>query len=144
MFAFSGYDPGMTQDKKQAAKAARELLLADRLPVIEELAEAHAKLDTLRQRENEARDARAAGEREVRERYADAQAKGWTSHELSQLGYAAPRKRSGGSSPRQGGAEANGDRSTASAPPSPSARTATAPATPPAAASTTSAGASDE
>jgi hypothetical protein len=59
----------MTQDKKSATKAARELLLGDRLPVIERLAEAKGKLVTLQDREAEARAARRAGEDEVREQY---------------------------------------------------------------------------
>jgi hypothetical protein len=103
----------MTQEKKSATKAARELLLGDRLPVIERLAEAKGKLVTLQDREVEARSARRAGEDEVREQYDAALKKGWSSSELRSLGFAPPRKRRGSSPARP----QNGHRPAPSSPP---------------------------
>lgn len=86
---------GMAQDKKVAAKAARDMLLAERVPVVEELAEAASQLDAAQAKEAEARAATQAAKDALRARYDDALKKGWTSDELRQLGYAPPRKRSG-------------------------------------------------
>jgi hypothetical protein len=97
----------MTQDKKTATKAARELLLGDRLPVIERLAEAKARLTSLKDKEAEARTARLTGEDEVREQYDAAVKKGWSSGELRSLGFLPPRKRRDSSAARS----TNGHRS---------------------------------
>ncbi|TKG61540.1 ANIS5 family metal-binding protein [Prauserella endophytica] len=83
----------MAHDKKSAARAARELLLQERLPVIESLAEAARKLETLQEREAQARTARRKGEDEVREQYEAAVRTGWDPAELRRLGFTAPRKR---------------------------------------------------
>lgn len=93
MFTVPRYAAGMAQDRKSAARAARELLLSDRLPVIEDLAEAKSKLATLADREAKAREAREQGEDEMRARWEAALRKGWTKRELRGLGFEEPVKR---------------------------------------------------
>ncbi|WP_147263877.1 hypothetical protein [Prauserella sp. PE36] len=83
----------MTQDKRAAARAARELLLNARLPVIDELSAALRRVERHAEREAEARAATIAAEEQAREVYASALRAGWSSEELRKLRLMPPPKR---------------------------------------------------
>lgn len=81
-----------TETKRAVTKAARDLLLGNRLKVIEALTDARTALDAALERERKATEDRVNAEADVRAAFAEAGQAGWTSKELRQLGFEAPRK----------------------------------------------------
>lgn len=76
---------------KDAAQRARDMLLGDRIPAIENLAAAHKEVDKIDERIERERSARADAVQTVRTRYEEAQQVGWSTRELRQLGFSPPR-----------------------------------------------------
>lgn len=79
------------ESTKDVTARAREMLLGDRIPAIEHLAAAHAEVDKIDQRIERERAARTEALQTVRTRYEEAQKAGWSTRELRELGYPAPR-----------------------------------------------------